>query len=195
MSVPSRTRRLLAIAGAVTLAFTVAACGSDEPTGATPSTAATSTTAQPVLMMKDQWVKTAESGMSAAYGTMMNTTDKDIVIVSATSTASPMMELHETTMVEGKMAMRPKDGGFTIPAKGMHEFKPGGDHMMLMDVKTAVKPGDEVTFTLTLKDGSTVKFTAPGKDFAGGNESYMPGMGASSMPMGSASPSAMSMGG
>jgi len=91
-------------------------------------------------------------------------------------------------MVDGKMAMRPKDGGFTIPAKGSHEFKPGGDHLMLMDVKTPVKPGDEVTFTLTLKDGSTVKFTALGKDFAGGNESYQPGMG-------SASASPMTMGG
>lgn len=194
MSLPLRTRGLLAAATAtvtVAIAFISAACGSDEPTGIRPSTVASSASASSVLIMKDPWVKTAKDGMSAAFGTMMNTTDRDLVIVSATSTASAKMELHETTMVNGKMAMRPKTGGFTIPANGSHEFKPGADHLMLMDVTTPVKPGDEVTFTLTLNDGSTVVFTAVGKDFAGGNESYQPGMDGSAMP----TVSSMSMGG
>jgi copper(I)-binding protein len=43
--------------------------------------------------------------MSAAYGTIMNTTDKDLVVVFVTSTASAKMELHETATVDGKMAM------------------------------------------------------------------------------------------
>ncbi|GAA2326080.1 copper chaperone PCu(A)C [Dactylosporangium salmoneum] len=190
-----RVRSIALFAGGA-LALALSACGADDSPAAAPSAAgpAASASAQPVLMMKDPWVKTADSGMSAAYGTLMNTTDKDITVVSATSTASPMMELHETTMVDGKMAMKPKEGGFLIPAKGSHEFKPGGDHLMLMDVKTPVKPGSEVTFTLTLKDGGTVQFTALGKDFAGGNESYQPGTGGSGMPMGSPSASPTSTG-
>lgn len=176
-----RNRGPLAAAGAVLVLVLLAACGTDEPagagtgTGATP--AATGASQQAALVVKDPWVKTAKSGMSAAYGTVLNTTGKDVVIVSATSSASSMVELHETAMVEGKMAMRPKDGGFVIPANGTHEFKPGGDHFMLMEVTSAVRAGDQVTFTLTLKDGGEVRFTALGKDFAGGNESYHPGMG------------------
>ncbi|MER7278569.1 copper chaperone PCu(A)C [Dactylosporangium sp. NPDC000244] len=162
MSLPLRTF------GAALL-LTLAGCGASSTPSAVPS--------QSALVVKDPWVKTADSGMSAAYGTVMNTGGKDVTIVSVASTASPMMELHETTMVDGKMAMKPKEGGFTIPAHGSHEFKPGGDHFMLMDVKTPVKPGDQVTFTLTLQGGDTVRFTALGKDFAGGNESYQPGMG------------------
>ncbi|WP_433223159.1 copper chaperone PCu(A)C [Dactylosporangium sp. CS-047395] len=171
-------RFTLPISGAL-LMLALTGCGTGAATPATPATPAAPPSAaqQPALMMRDQWVKTADSGMSAAYGTLLNTTDKDVTVVAATSTASPLMELHETTMVDGKMAMKPKEGGFTIPAKGSHEFKPGGDHLMLMDVKTPVKPGTEVTFTLTLKDGGTVRFTALGKDFAGGNESYQPSMG------------------
>src|SRR4051794_35322232 len=165
MSRSLRVRCLAVFAGAA-MALAVSACGSQESPSAAPSAAgpAASAGAQPVLVMKDQWVKTADSGMSAAYGILMNTTDKDVTLVSVTSTASPMMELHETTMVDGKMAMKPKDGGFLIPARGSHEFKPGGDHLMLMDVKAPVKPGSEVTFTLTLKDGGIVRFTALGKD-------------------------------
>jgi copper(I)-binding protein len=159
--------RTIAVLAAAGLTLAPAACGAGDPPAA----------AQPVLLVKDPWVKTAQSGMSAAYGTLVNTTGRDVVVVSATSTASPAMELHETTMVDGKMAMKPKEGGFAIPAKGSHEFKPGGDHFMLMDVTTPVRPGDEVAVTLTLKDGATVRFTALGKDFAGGNESYQPGMG------------------
>ncbi|WP_426513916.1 copper chaperone PCu(A)C [Dactylosporangium sp. McL0621] len=157
MSLPLR------IFGAALL-LTLAGCGEAVPAG-------------PSLVMQDPWVKTADSGMSAAYGTLVNTTGKEVVVVSATSSASPAMELHETTIVDGKMAMKPKEGGFAIPAHGRHEFEPGGDHLMLMDVKTPVRPGDQVTFTLTLKDGGTVRFTALGKDFAGGNESYQPGRG------------------
>ncbi|MGI5240072.1 copper chaperone PCu(A)C [Dactylosporangium sp. CA-139066] len=168
MSRTLRARLLAALAGAA-VALTLSACGS-----AAPHDAGAQATA---LVMKDPWVKTAESGMSAAYGTLVNTGGKDVVVVSATSSVSPVMELHETTMVDGKMAMQPKAGGFTIPAGGSHEFKPGGDHLMLMDVKTPVKPGDEVTITLTLNDGGTMRFTALGKDFAGGNESYQPGAG------------------
>jgi len=161
----SRTLCGLALLAAV---LVTGACGSSAPAPAA---------APARLMMQDPWVKTARSGMTAAYGTLLNGTDREVVVVSATSSASPAMELHETTMVEGKMAMRPKDGGFVIPAKGRHEFAPGGDHLMLMDVTTPVKPGDEVTFTLTLRDGGTLTFTALGKDFAGGNESYQPGLG------------------
>ncbi|GAA4715908.1 hypothetical protein Prum_003750 [Phytohabitans rumicis] len=120
------------------------------------------------------WVKTAQSGMSAVFGTLMNTSGAEVTVVKATSTASPMMELHEVATVDGEMVMRPKDGGFTIPAGGMHELKPGGDHLMMMDVTTPVAAGTEVTVTLTFADGKSMQFTALGKDFAGGNESYQP---------------------
>ena len=171
-----RNHGLLAAGAVLTLAL--AGCGSPESPAAPASGAA-----QASLVVKDPWVKTAKSGMSAAYGTVVNPTGKDVVVVSAASPVSAMIELHETTTVEGKMAMRPKQGGFVIPANGSHEFKPGGDHFMLMDVTTEVRAGDQVTFTLTLQDGGTVRFTALGKDFAGGNESYLPGA-PSSMTMG-----------
>ncbi|WP_173083298.1 copper chaperone PCu(A)C [Phytohabitans rumicis] len=152
----------------------LAACGDDaEPSaGATPS--ASSTVAGQALVVKDVWVKTAQSGMSAVFGTLMNTSGAEVTVVKATSTASPMMELHEVATVDGEMVMRPKDGGFTIPAGGMHELKPGGDHLMMMDVTTPVAAGTEVTVTLTFADGKSMQFTALGKDFAGGNESYQP---------------------
>lgn len=173
-AVRRRGRHALFLAAAVLL---LGACGDDtdpEAAAAAPSTSP-SAAGQP-LAVKDMWVKTAKSGMSATFGTLLNTSGADVTVLKATSTASPMMELHEVATVDGKMVMRPKDGGFTIPAGGSHELKPGGDHLMMMDITTPVTAGTEVTITLTFADGKTMKFTALGKDFAGGNESYQPDM-------------------
>jgi copper(I)-binding protein len=101
-------------------------------------------------------------------------------VVSVASPASPT-ELHEMAMEDGKMVMRPKDGGFVIKAGTTHELAPGGDHLMMMNPSAPIKPGDEVSFTLTLSDGSTVPFTAIAKPFAGAGESYAPSAGASPM--------------
>ncbi|MFC7639981.1 copper chaperone PCu(A)C [Streptosporangium lutulentum] len=62
--------------------------------------------------------------------------------------------------------MRPTKGGFVVPAHGTRRLQPGGDHIMLMGVTEAVKPGALIPFTLTLAGGRTLEFTAVGKDFA-----------------------------
>ena len=128
------------------------------------------------LEFTDMWVKSADEGMSAAFGTIVNTTDSDITIVSGTSAASTMVELHETVADEtGTMVMREKDGGFVIPAGGEYVLAPGANHLMLMDLQTPILAGDEVKFSLDLDDGSSVEFTAPAKDYTGADEQYMPG--------------------
>lgn len=121
----------------------------------------------------DSWVKSAEEGMSAAFGELTNSSDEDITVVSAETEASSMLELHETVENEsGEMVMREIEGGFVIPAGGSMNLEPGGNHIMLMDLTAPLKAGEEVTFTLTFSDDSTFEFTAPVKDYSGANENY-----------------------
>lgn len=162
----------------------LAACADDSTGAATPAPSATSTAAAATagLSVQDPWIKAADDGMTAAFGTLVNGGATDVTIVSAAAGVSPMMELHETTMVNGAMQMQPKQGGFTIPAGGEHVLEPGGDHIMMMGLTTPVKAGDEIVVTLTLADGSTVPFTAIGKPFTGAQESYAPGAHGSAMP-------------
>lgn len=128
------------------------------------------------LNIVDPWVKAAESGMSAAFGTLENDGDAEITVVSAASGSSPMIELHETVAdAAGQMVMQEKDGGFVVPAGGAYELTPGGNHLMLMGLEEAVVAGDEVSFVLELADGSTFEFTAAARDYAGANESYESG--------------------
>jgi copper(I)-binding protein len=161
-------------------------CGSTPDTAATETRSTTAAEARPAasaaaatagLSITDPWVKTTEKGMTAAFGTLVNNTDAEVTIVAGASPLSPKIELHEVVDSEGKMIMRPKEGGFVIPPRGTHELRPGGDHIMLMGVAEEVKPGAQIPFTLTVKDGQPFEFTAVGKDFAGGKEDYQPGMG------------------
>ncbi|MEV6521923.1 copper chaperone PCu(A)C [Longispora sp. NPDC051575] len=168
-----RSVRVLVAAGALAATVGLAGCGGTDTPAAKGGTPTGSASVGPVLTVVDPWVKTADSGMSAAFGTLRNDSDSELTVVSAASTVSPM-ELHEVVMDGGKMAMRPKPGGFVIPARGTHELKPGADHLMLMDLKAPIRAGEQVTVTLMLKDGRTVAFTAPAKPFAGGNETYVP---------------------
>ncbi len=128
------------------------------------------------MTVVDAWVKAADEGMSAAFGPLINDSDRELTVVAAESAASTMLELHETVEDEtGQLVMRRVESGFTIPADGQLVLEPGGDHIMLMDLTAPLRAGDEVTFVLTFSDDSTLTFDAPVKDYAGANESYHEG--------------------
>ena len=143
------------------IALTLAACSSGE-----------STTDAQSLTVKDAWAKAADSGMTAAFGEITNSSDHDITIASATSPSAATVELHEVV----DSVMRPVEGGFVLPAGGTVTLQPGGYHLMFMNLTAPIAAGDDVSVALTLGDGSTLTFTAVAKDFPGANESYGGGM-------------------
>lgn len=125
------------------------------------------------VTITDAWVKATDESMSAAFGTLSNSGADDVTIVSATTDAADMVELHETVENEsGEMIMREIEGGFSIPAGGDLLLEPGANHIMLMDLTGSLVAGDEVDVTLTFSDDSTYTFTAPVKDYSGANENY-----------------------
>lgn len=175
--------RLAAALGAAVLTLTLGACGDDstegssaaDPSSASPTDAAAGSAdiEAASLSMRDPWVKSAATGMTAAFGTLVNAGDSDITVTAATSDVATTTELHETVQNDdGAVAMQPKGGGFTIPAGGEHELAPGGDHLMLMDLGRALKPGEAVTIRLELEDGSTTEVDATVKKFTGADEKY-----------------------
>ena len=129
-----------------------------------------------VVTVSDQWVKAADTGMTAVFGTLKNSGKQEVTVVSATSPAAGRMELHEVVAEPGGSSMmRPKDGGFTIPAGGTHVLAPGADHLMLMDLTAPLQAGADIEVTLTFKDGSALPFTAQVRTFPGAGENYEPG--------------------
>jgi copper(I)-binding protein len=129
-----------------------------------------------VLSLDDAWVKAADDGMTAVFGELHNNSDHDINLVEAKYADAKMVELHETTEDgSGGMSMQQKKGGFVIPAGKSISFEPGGDHIMIMGLKKAIKPGEQITLELVTSDDETVKVTAVAKEYSGAQENYAPG--------------------
>lgn len=169
--------RFAALACAAGLALT--GCGPSgtgtEAAESTPSTSAVVGAAD-ALSVENAWVKTAKSGMTAVFGTMRNTSDTPITIVSAHFDGAKTTQLHETVEDgSGAMSMQEKKGGFTIPAGGTFDLKPGGDHIMIMDLTKPITPGEEVSVDLTTAKDQTITFVAVAKDYSGAQEEYAPG--------------------
>jgi len=117
------------------------------------------------------------SKIGAGYLTVTNTGIAPDTLVSATTSASDHVEIHEMAMKDGVMTMRPMAKGVTIaPGKSVN-FAPGGFHMMLMGLKAPLKQGDKVPLTLTFAKAGKVDVTldvqgigaqAPGKQAPAG---------------------------
>lgn len=158
--------RTIALAAASTLIATTAACGSSQETLADDAAG---------VSITDGWVKAADSGMTAAFGTISNASDHEVTITSVSSPASPEVQLHEMKAGDsGNMVMTEKPNGLSIPAKGKATLEAGGDHIMLMDLADPLKPGENVALTLTFSDDSTMKLEVPARSFAGADEEYDP---------------------
>ncbi|MEV1330403.1 copper chaperone PCu(A)C [Micromonospora costi] len=181
-TVSTRRRSALLLAAAACLVASATACDGSS-SAAPPSAPPSPSTSAPagLLDIRDPWVKAADRGMTAAFGTLVNDGDADVTI-SAAATEVSAMELHEMTMKDGKIVMQPKQGGILVKAHSAAVLQPGGDHLMLMDLKQPVRAGDELAFTLTFTDGRTQTFTAVAKPFTGAQESYSPGHGDAPSP-------------
>ncbi|MCH9816445.1 MAG: copper chaperone PCu(A)C [Actinomycetia bacterium] len=162
------TRSMIVVAVAAG-ALALAGCSSDTDTAAEETTSAAEAA---TLAVAEPWAKASEGPMSATFGVVTNDSDSAITIVSADTSASDRTELHETVQSDGVSTMREKDGGFTIAPQESLTLEPGGNHIMIMDIKEPIEVGDDVTVTLNLAQGDPITFTAQAKETAAGEEPY-----------------------
>lgn len=136
---PKRMRPQFALFAS--LVFVLAACGS----GSSASSAAGPT-------VSDAWARAAAAGgQSAAYFTLSNPTSSADTLLSATSPAAGMAQVHETVVDgAGTAAMKPVDH-VNLPAGDTVEFKPGSYHVMLMDLTKDLTVGQTVEVDLVFE--------------------------------------------
>lgn len=151
--------------------------GSDE-TQAPAASAEGDASSEQVVELTDGWAKAADSNMTSVFGSLKNTGDQAVTLesIDAGDTAG-VAELHETVMNDqtGSTEMKRVEGGFEIAPGETKTLEPGGDHMMLMELKCAVKSGTDLTVELTFDNDRTQQITVPVRDYAGAQEHYAPG--------------------
>ena len=107
--------------------------------------------------IKDAWVRASVPGQKAT-GAFMKITAKDgVKLIGVSSPAAGVAEVHEMKMEGDVMRMRAVAGGLDIPAGKTVELKPGGYHLMLMDLKAALPKDGTVPLTLLFKDAKGVE--------------------------------------
>jgi copper(I)-binding protein len=117
--------------------------------------------------VKEPWIRATVPQQSATGAFMQIQSAKGGRLVSATSPAAGMVEIHEMIMDGTTMKMRALANGLDLPAGKAVALKPGGYHVMMMDLKAPLKAGDTVPLTLVVvgKDGQreAIEVKAPVK--------------------------------
>jgi Uncharacterized protein conserved in bacteria len=99
--------------------------------------------------------------VGGGFVTISNKGHHDDVLISAQSPVAGRVELHEMAMQNNVMKMRPLKDGIPVPAGATVELKPGGLHLMFMEVKEAFVEGATVPVTLTFQHAGEVKVDLP----------------------------------
>lgn len=116
------------------------------------------------VTVKDAWVRATVPQQRATGAFMQLQAAQDARLVSVSTPLTATAEVHEMALQDNVMKMRQMPA-LALPAGKPVELKPGGYHVMLMDLKQQVKEGDTVPLTLVFegKDGQrqTVQVQAP----------------------------------
>lgn len=101
--------------------------------------------------VKDAWVRATVAQQKSTGAFMQIHAKSDTRLVEVKSPIAGVVELHEMTMEKDVMKMRAVTSGLLLSAGQPVDLKPGGYHVMMMDLKGPVKAGDVVPVTLVFE--------------------------------------------
>ncbi|KQX32325.1 copper chaperone PCu(A)C [Variovorax sp. Root434] len=107
--------------------------------------------------VRDGWVRQSVPGQSGTGAFMKLTAPTGTKLVGISTPAAGIAEVHEMKMEGDTMKMRELTGGLDLPAGQTVELKPGGYHVMMMDLKGPLAKGASVPMTLKFEDAKGVK--------------------------------------
>ena len=113
------------------------------------------------LVITQAWARATPSGakIGGGYLTIENKGSTPDRLINGSADIAGKVEVHEMAMTNGVMKMRPLADGLAIEPGKTVKLAPGGDHLMLFDLKGPLKQGDKVPVTLEFQKAGKVKLT------------------------------------
>jgi copper(I)-binding protein len=110
------------------------------------------------LEIANPWLRATPKGAEIAggYMTIRNKGDAPDRLIGGTSDVAGRFELHQMTMEQNVMKMRPVEGGLEIKPGAAVEFTPGSLHIMLVGLKHPLEKGQRVKGTLVFEKAGKV---------------------------------------
>lgn len=115
-----------------------------------------SAAAQSTVTVTEPWVRATVAQQKATGAFMQITAPKAMRLVEVRSAVAGVAEIHEMSMSDNMMRMR-QVKEIALPAGKAVELKPGGYHVMLMDLKQPIAKGGSIPLTLRFEDAKGVK--------------------------------------
>ena len=108
------------------------------------------------VKIDNAWARATVQGQKATGAFMTFTAAQTTRLVAVSTPVAGVAEIHEMKMDSGVMKMRAVPG-LDLPANQAVELKPGGYHLMLMDLKAPLTKDASVALTLTFKNAKGVE--------------------------------------
>jgi copper(I)-binding protein len=110
------------------------------------------------LKIEQPWTRATPAGakVGGGYMTITNSGTEPDRLVGGTLPQAGRFEIHEMKMEGGMMQMREVKGGLEIKPGQKVELKPGGYHVMLMDLRTPLKQGERLKGQLRFEKAGPV---------------------------------------
>jgi periplasmic copper chaperone A len=102
------------------------------------------------VTVKEAWVRATVPSQKATGAFMQLTSTEPVRLIEVQSSVAKIVEVHEMRMEGDRMMMQAVPGIDLVPGQVL-ELKPGGYHVMLIDVVKPVGVGDKVPLTLVLE--------------------------------------------
>jgi periplasmic copper chaperone A len=110
------------------------------------------------LVITQAWSRATPRGakIGGGYLTIENKGAAPDRLIGGSGDIAGKIEVHEMSVKDGVMTMRPLDNGLTIGPGKTVKLAPGGFHLMLFDLKAPLKQGDKVPITLEFEKAGKV---------------------------------------
>lgn len=137
----------------------MAACGAAQETN---------TSSEPQIKVMEPWSRPSPmvAGNGAVYMMLINEGGAGDALISAETDVAEVVELHETKMEGDMMKMSPV-AKVEIPAGGSAALKPGGLHVMLINLQEQLVPGEKIKLTLNFEKSDPLTIEAEIREMGG----------------------------
>ena len=110
------------------------------------------------LLITQAWSRATPGGakVGGGYLTIENKGTAPDRLIGGSADIAPKVQVHEMSMNNGVMTMRPVEAGLVIEPGKTVKLSPGGFHLMLLDLKGPLKQGDKLPITLEFEKAGKV---------------------------------------
>ncbi|MGO9443677.1 MAG: copper chaperone PCu(A)C [Thiobacillaceae bacterium] len=108
------------------------------------------------ILVEGPWARATAPGQPVGGAFMKLTSDTDVQLTGASSPVAGSVQIHMMSMHNGVMVMRELKS-LPLPKGKTVELEPGGYHIMLVDLKRALRAGQHFPITLEVRSGRKIQ--------------------------------------